>query len=97
MVEALSGALLQLEQLPPGSIVLRPNIGLSGVVTEHQVEHVRAAGVSGSVHGALQALVEHALQPGRRGAPPVAGWTARVPAGLGRGPGARVRGAVSGA
>ena len=80
MVEALSGALLQLEQLPPGSIVLRPNIGLSGVVTEHQVEQVRAAvGVAGSVHGALQALVEHALQPAAEEPPPVAGWTRPSP------------------
>ena len=75
-----SPALLQLEQLPPGSIVLRPNIGLSGVVTEHQVEQVRAAvGVAGSVHGALQALVEHALQPAAEEPPPVAGWTRPSP------------------
>ena len=74
MVEALSGALLQLEQQPPGSIILRPNIGLSGVVTEHQVEQVRAAvGVAGSLHGTLRLVVEHALQPASEVPPPVLG------------------------
>jgi hypothetical protein len=73
LVEGWSSALVQLEQLPPGNIILRPNIALSGVVTEHQVEQVRAAvGAAGSVHGTLQQLVEHALQPAAVEPPPVA-------------------------
>jgi len=73
MMEAAVGALGALEARPAGGIILRPNLGISGMITEAQLERARAVTAPGrSLHGTLQMVVEHAVRPAEGGPPPVA-------------------------
>lgn len=62
LVAEWASAQTRLQRRPPGSLVLRPNVALSGVVTDRQLERVTlAAGVHGSVFATLGLLVERSL------------------------------------
>jgi hypothetical protein len=62
MVTELTTVQRTLETRPPGSLVLRANVALSGIVTERVLERARSTiGVSGSLHGTLGTLIEHSL------------------------------------